>query len=53
MAQPDSSTPIETKIPVTAETVVDEKLNQIANKAALKASKTERKYDEKHDIFTK
>jgi hypothetical protein len=53
MAQPDSSTPTKTKIPVTAETVVDEKLNDIANKAALKGSKTEQKYDEKHDLFTK
>jgi hypothetical protein len=52
MTQPDSSASTQPE-PITAETAVDERLNEIANKAALKAGKTEQKYDEKHDLFTK
>jgi hypothetical protein len=36
-----------------AEKATDEKLNSIANKAALRVGKRQRRYDEEHGIFTK
>jgi hypothetical protein len=37
----------------TAKTGQDEKIDRIAEQAAEKASKTEKRYDQDHDIFTK
>ena len=37
----------------TAETPQDKKIDRIAEQAAEKASKTEKRYDQGHDIFTK
>jgi len=37
----------------TAKTGQDEKIDRIAEQAAEKASKTEKHYDQNHDIFTK
>ena len=37
----------------TAKTDQDEKIDRIAEQAAEKASKTEKHYDQNHDIFTK
>jgi hypothetical protein len=36
-----------------SETSEDKKLERIADEAAERAGKTERRYDEDHDIFTK
>lgn len=37
----------------TAKTVEDKKIDRTAEQAAEKAGKTERRYDQDHDIFTK
>jgi hypothetical protein len=37
----------------TAETGQDKKLDRLADEAANKAAKTEKRYDKAHDIFTK
>jgi hypothetical protein len=37
----------------TSKTGEDEKIERIAERAAERAGKTERRYDEQHDIFTK
>jgi hypothetical protein len=36
-----------------SETTEDKKLDRIADDAAKRAGKTEKRYDEDHDIFTK
>ena len=45
-------TPSTEKFPVTR-TAEDKKMDRAAEDAAEKASKTERHYDQNHDIFTK
>jgi hypothetical protein len=37
----------------TSKTGEDKKLDRVAEEAAQKASKTEKRYDKGHDIFTK
>ena len=37
----------------TSETGEDKKIDRIANEAAKKAGKTEKRYDQQNDIFTK
>jgi hypothetical protein len=44
-------TPIQQDFPVT--TRKETKLGRLANEAAGRAAKTEQRYDQEHDIFTK
>jgi hypothetical protein len=44
-------TPIQQDFPVT--TSKETKLDRLASQAASRAAKTEQRYDQEHDIFTK
>jgi hypothetical protein len=49
----NASTPTRKDPSKTSETSDDKKLDRIADDAAERAGKTEQRYDEDHDIFTK
>jgi hypothetical protein len=49
----NTKTPIQKDPLKESETTEDKKLDRIADDAAKRAEKTEQRYDEGHDIFTK
>ena len=52
--QNDTPQPVQLKTPAEIEKLADQRrLDEVANKAAEQARKTERRYDEANDIFTK
>jgi len=51
--QPETKKPLSTDEFHTSKTGQDKKIDRTAEQAAEKAGKTEKQYDQEHDIFTK